>query len=329
MLTAAGAADSAVGVKDADGKSGARRAGATDSRARRVERVGELWRRGLTLLYRLIGPRSAYAISRVLSDWLYRLLPALRAQSEANAAAALGAVVTADKLRRLARQAFLHRMWNLTDLHLAPHFANARCLDRIGGRLPPELHARLLAAQQRGQPSILLSAYFGSLDLLPLLLGLNGVRVSTLYRPHGNAGFDAFRRRVRAQSGGALVPVEDALTVLPRILEAGGAIALVADHHAARRGIDCTFLGRPMRVPRTVGILAARHGADVAVAGLRRVRESFCFEWVVSEIIEHGEFAGRADAVEWITQRYLAALERLIRAAPEQYMWVRARAGAE
>ncbi len=297
---------------------------AQDSSTRWAERVGHAQRTCLTALYRLIGPRGAYALTRRVGERLYALLPELRERSEANLAAAGEALVPPDQRAALAKRAFLHRMWNLADLHLAPGYVNAPALDRIGGRLPAPLHDRLLAAQARGQPAILLTAYFGSIDLLPILLALSGVRAATLYRPHRNRGFDAYRRKVRAQAGGELIPVEEALSALPRVLEAGGTVALVADH-GSRHGIDAEFLGQSVRVPRTVGVLAARHAADVAVAGLRRVGESFRFVFVVTDIIDHSEFAERPDAVEWITRRYLTALEGVIRSAPEQYLWVRQR----
>ena len=48
------------------------------------------------------------------------------------------------------------------------------------------------------------------------------------------------------------------------------------------------------------------------------------YEISCEEIIDPDEFRD-ADAVEQITRRYAAALERAIRRAPEQYFWVHRR----
>jgi KDO2-lipid IV(A) lauroyltransferase len=43
------------------------------------------------------------------------------------------------------------------------------------------------------------------------------------------------------------------------------------------------------------------------------------------DTIDPRDYAGRPDAVKAITQRYHAALERLIRRHPEQYFWLHRR----
>ena len=46
---------------------------------------------------------------------------------------------------------------------------------------------------------------------------------------------------------------------------------------------------------------------------------------VCEDVIDPREYAGRADAVRAITERYTAALERMIRRHPEQYFWLHRR----
>jgi KDO2-lipid IV(A) lauroyltransferase len=47
------------------------------------------------------------------------------------------------------------------------------------------------------------------------------------------------------------------------------------------------------------------------------------YEVVVEDIIFPEEYVGgRAETVRRITQRYTAALERVIRSAPRQYFWL-------
>ena len=61
------------------------------------------------------------------------------------------------------------------------------------------------------------------------------------------------------------------------------------------------------------------------VAGAAKVGEPMRYQIVSEEVILPEEFAGRPDAVKAITQRFTAALERVVRRAPEQYFWVHRR----
>ncbi|HEY3241839.1 MAG TPA: lysophospholipid acyltransferase family protein [Phycisphaerae bacterium] len=291
--------------------------------------LGNFHRRMLAVYFAIMGPRAAYRVTEVLGRLLYRLLTPFRQRSEAQCRAALGDQLRPADVPRIAEQSFVHRLWNLTDLLLAERLLHPRTYQRFGGTFPEPGRSELLAAQERGQAALLVSAYYGPFDLLPIFLGYNGVRAAVVYLPHANAAFDAHRRRVRARGGCELVSVDQAPARFPQILAAGGTVALVADHHEARRGSPVTFLGLPTQISPSVGLLAWRYDADVVVAGIRRVNSAFHFAIEVSDVIKHGEWADQSDPVAYITARYLRALELLVRRDPTQYLWGYARWGEE
>jgi len=57
----------------------------------------------------------------------------------------------------------------------------------------------------------------------------------------------------------------------------------------------------------------------------RRLDEQYHFAVGVHRIIRPEEWADRPNPMQWLTQEYTAALEDIIRAAPEQYLWVHRR----
>ena len=286
--------------------------------------LSDLYRRVLAAFLGVIAPAAAYALLATLARTLYRLFDPLRQRSEAQCRAALGDRYGADEVSRIARQAFVHRAWNLVDLMLALRLIRRSTFDRRGGRIPEPYLSLLRDAQRRRQPVILLTAYYGPYDLLPLFLGFNGIRAGAIYRPHRNLAFDAERQAVRGGSGCVLIPDHEAVARLPRLLEEGDTVAILADHHAARHGVPATFLGLPTAASRAVGILAERYAATVAVAGVRR-RGPLRFEVVVTDFFGPSAWREADDAVVYITQRYLAGLERMILADPTQYLWAHAR----
>jgi lauroyl/myristoyl acyltransferase len=283
----------------------------------------------LAVYFALLGPRAAYAVTGALGRLLYRLLTPIQQQSQAQCRAALGDRVPPPEIPRLAEQAFVHRIWSLTDLLLAERWLHRGTYQRFGGQIPEPHLSDLLRAQARGQPAILLTAYWGPFDLLPILLGFNGIRAGVVYLPHANPDFDAYRRRIRARGGCELIAVPEGLGRLPEILEAGGTVAILADHHAERRGLPLTFLGLPTRVPRSVGLLACRYQPDVVVAGIRRVGCRFRFQFEVMDIIRPPDWNQQDDPVRYITERYLRALERLVLLDPTQYLWAYTRWGED
>jgi len=64
---------------------------------------------------------------------------------------------------------------------------------------------------------------------------------------------------------------------------------------------------------------------SVTVAGIRRAKEPFRFQVVVTDIFDARAWRGADDAVAYITTRYVAALEQLVRGDPTQYLWAHAR----
>ena len=288
--------------------------------------LGNFHRRLLAVYFAVAGPQAAYVITALLARRLYRLLTPFRLRSEVQCRAALGSRIAADDVPRVAEQAFVHRVWNLTDLLLAERLLHPGTYRRYGGNVPEPHLAEMLDAQRRGQPVILVSAYYGPFDLLPVFLGFNGIRTAVVYAPHANPAFDEQRRRIRARSGCELIPVSQALARVPQILADGGSVALIADHHAEGRGLPATYLGLPTKVPRTVGLLAWRYAADVVVAGIRR-RGVFRFEIDVTDVFKRTAWADVADPIAYITERYVRGLERLILGDPAQYLWGYARWG--
>lgn len=286
-----------------------------------------LYRRLLATFLAVAGPDVAYGVMGGLARLLYRLLPGFRQRCEAQCRAALGTRLRAGAVPRVAERAFVHRAWNLADLWLAQRWLHRGTYARYGGRIPEPYRTQLLRAQGQGRPLIFVSAYYGPYDLLPAIIGCNGIRATAVYRAHANTAFDSERGRIRARTGCELVPVEQAAERLPAVLAAGGAVAIIADHHFERRGVPVTFLGLPTKASKSVGLLTWRHNADIIVAGIRRTRRPFHFELVVTGLIGHGEWAEEADPLRYITERYVEALERLILGDPTQYLWGHARWG--
>jgi len=296
---------------------------------RAIIQLSNLYRRMLAAWLGIAGARTAYLFAGTLARALYRLLEPVRLRSEMQCKAALADRIPTEDVPNIARQSFIHRVWNLTDLMLAQRLLHPNTYHRFGGKIPEPYRTQLQDAQNNKQPSILVTGYYGPIDLLPIFLGYNGIQAGVVYRPHENKDFDLYRKRIRGQSGCELIPADRGADRIADILDAGGTVAIVADHHADKRGMPAKFLGLPTMAARSVGLLAWRYNADVVVAGIRRLNNMFHFEISVTAVMKHPEWSKHEDPVKYITEGYLQGLEELILEDPSQYLWGYARWGKE
>jgi KDO2-lipid IV(A) lauroyltransferase len=71
--------------------------------------------------------------------------------------------------------------------------------------------------------------------------------------------------------------------------------------------------------------MALEYQVTLIVLGVRKLRGELRHELYIADVIRPEEFDGQPDAARAMTQRYTAALERIVRAAPEQYFWLHRR----
>ena len=113
-------------------------------------------------------------------------------------------------------------------------------------------------------------------------------------------------------------------------LERRGNLALLGDQDAGKKGLFVPFFGSDASTFKSIALLAIQYRAVICVGYARRLPDDFrSSRWVryelgCEEIIDPLEHDG-PDAIREITVRYTAALERIVRLAPEQYFWVHRR----
>src|SRR5439155_16633443 len=133
---------------------------------------------------------------------------------------------------------------------------------------------------------------------------------------------ERFLKRFRQGTGQTLIAKKDDFDRLTDVLGKSAKVATLADQDAGARGVFVNFFGRPASTHKAVALMAMEFDALLAVIGVPRLAEPMYYAVVCGDVIDPREYAGRADAVRAITQRYTTALEGLIRRYPEQYFWL-------
>jgi KDO2-lipid IV(A) lauroyltransferase len=177
----------------------------------------------------------------------------------------------------------------------------------------------LTAAQAAGRGVILISGHFMTLELCGRLL-CDHLALAGMYRPHENAVLEWAVKRGRLRYASAMFTREELRPAI-RHLKAGGALWFAPDQET-RRGdsVFVPFFGRPAWSLTSTHQLARLSGAAVLPFFHRR-RDDGTYELEIQPALER--FPGRDARVD--TARVMAAIEAMVRRAPQQYLWLHQR----
>ena len=175
------------------------------------------------------------------------------------------------------------------------------------------------------RPTILVTGHFGNFELAGFATGLFGIPSTTIARPLDNPYVNAYVTQFRSLGGQHMLDKEGSAAPVQAILEAGGALALLADQHAGPKGCWTEFLGQPASCHKALALFVLTSNAAMVVCYNRRLNQPLRFE-LGSTGIAHPDSPGEHLAsVKSLTNWYNRCLERAIRPAPQQYWWVHRR----
>ncbi|MBL8762539.1 MAG: lysophospholipid acyltransferase family protein [Phycisphaerae bacterium] len=196
------------------------------------------------------------------------------------------------------------------------------------GRRDPRSARDALRRLMAGRPAVMITGHCGNWEVLGYTMAVLGFQIHALYRPLDNLALDRWVREVRQRKGLVLLDKFGATENLPRLLALGHPVAFVADQNAGDRGLFVPFFGRLASTYKTIGLLAMQHDAPVICAMARRIHPALApgrtmpYRVEVSDVIEPEHWKGQPDPLYYITARYRLAIERMVRSAPEQYLWM-------
>ena len=176
-----------------------------------------------------------------------------------------------------------------------------------------------------GRPLLLVTAHYGNWELGGYVLGLLGYTTHAIARPLDNEYLDDYLRRFRERTGQKILAKKGDFEQMTEILAKNGILATLGDQDAGQKGLFVDFFGRPASTHKAVAYLALEYNVPMIVLVVRKLPGELRYEIVIEDEILPEEYRDRPNAVREMTQRFTAALERLIRAAPEQYFWLHRR----
>jgi len=271
---------------------------------------------GVLKLVALLPYRALYALGRLLGA-LTRQLPGERRRiAERNLA------ICFPELDGIERDRLLRT--SLADLGMMlVEFAYAWMgSDRVIARVPCAIEGleHLDACRKNGQGVLLVGAHFSHLELCARLVSQR-LRIAGMYRVMDNPVFEATVLRARLRYAEAMF-TKDELRATVRYLKRGGALWYAPDQDM--RGKDAVFV--PFFGIEAATITATHHLARLSGAAVipffhKRLPDGKGYALRLEAPLENFP----TDDVAADTARINSVIERMVREAPEQYLWVHKR----
>ncbi len=126
----------------------------------------------------------------------------------------------------------------------------------------------------------------------------------------------------RRLGGMRILPRRGGIRDLAACLAAGHVGLMVVDQNQRLRGVFAPFFGQLASCERGAVSLALRHGYPILVGVALRRGSGFRFELVAEEPFVLERTGDKAADLQAGVAKVNAAVERLIRRAPDQYLWI-------
>lgn len=272
-----------------------------------------------------IPPRLGHAIAAAAGEIVYRVAGKSRRAAISNIGHVM-APVPRRKLKKAVRHVFHNVMRNYYELSRVSSMTDAELdalvdFDDAGWQRVLDLH-------RQGRGLIIVSAHYGSFDIVSQVLTRHGLPVTVIVARVSPVWLSDFVTDLRATRGLRFLLVDEeggsgpnlgALKESIGILRSGGALAVIADRNTEQRGVTIPFFGYDTIVAAGAAKMAMRTGSP-AVVGIGRRLDNYRFSVTFEEPIEpEGSASNPEDLAAFLTKIF-AGLERHIRVNPEQWV---------
>jgi KDO2-lipid IV(A) lauroyltransferase len=181
----------------------------------------------------------------------------------------------------------------------------------------------LLLRRERGL--VMLTGHYGNWEILGYVLATLGFETVSIARPLDNVYISRFLFGVRERNGQKIIAKHGATPEITAALDAHGAVGFIADQNAGTKGLFVDFFGRAASTYKSIGLVAMQYEIPVVIGYARRINDRFHFKVSAQDIIYPRDWQTQDDPLRYITQRYTAAIEQIVREDPGQYWWVHRR----
>jgi len=256
-----------------------------------------------------------------MGNMIYSSSAARRRLILSNLRMAFGDEKPEAELEDIARRSYQNIMMTAFEFVRFPLYSGADIVRMVD----VEGEENMRDAVSRGKGVIVVSAHFGSWELLAARIHTLGFPMTAVGRPQNDSMINDFIVKMRTSKGTRHiprgVPMFDHIT---KLLGNNELVGLVSDQNAGPKGIFVDFFGHPAATFKGPGLFAVTRGSALVPVFIVRTayQKHTAYICPVVEIEPSGD-AGR-DLVAY-TQAFTIVIEDFVRRHPDHWFWVHKR----
>ena len=269
----------------------------------------------------LLPRRAARAVGAAIGSGAYRLLPRLRRVGDQNLRLAY------PQWDRTQREQTLRAAYRNLGLHLAEFCQMQRYTrETAQGFIRYQGLEHFLSARAEGKGVLVVTGHLGMWELSSFYHSLMGYPMSMVIRRLDNPLVDRLVNDIRCLHGNQVLHKDDFARGLLAAMRKGETVGILMDTNMTPpQGVFVDFFGQTACTASGLARVALRTDAAVLPGFLvwSAAEQRYVLEFGERiELVRTGD--DEADIVA-NTQQFTAAIERYIRAYPEQWLWVHRR----
>lgn len=276
--------------------------------------------RVVAFIFMVIPLKAGLAIASALGSFVFYILPRYRQLTIDNLQTAFGSEKSDAEIKNIAKRVFQNLGKNAVELVSLPKFNKAR-MDKFVRFRNRE---RLDKAYEKGKGVIVLTAHFGSWELMAAALRENSYPGVTIGRRIYFKKYDDFLNRLRKSRDVEVIYRDDSPRKMLKTLRRNWIVGIVADQDVdSVEGVFINFFGRSAYTPTGPVALARASGAVLLPVFI--IREGDWHTIAIDEPIELRDTGNKEADLIYNTQKWSNVVESYIRRYPDQWVWMHRR----
>ena len=271
-------------------------------------------------IFTVIPLKVGLAIASALGSFVFYILPHYRQLTIDNLRSAFGNEKSEADLKDIAKRVFRNLGKNAVELVNLPKF-NKPVMDRFVRFRNRE---RLDKAYEKGKGIIVLTAHFGSWELMAAALRENNCPGVTIGRRIYFKKYDDFLNRLRKSRDVEVIYRDESPRKMLKTLKKNWIVGIVADQDVdSVDGVFVNFFGQAAYTPTGPVALAKASGAVLLPVFI--IREGSRHTIAIDEPIELRDTGDKEADLIYNTQKWSDVVESYIRRYPDQWVWMHRR----
>lgn len=182
------------------------------------------------------------------------------------------------------------------------------------------------AALAGGRGVLFLTAHIGAWELGAFAHGLKGYRLNVVYRALDNPALNALVNRYRCLGGNPLIEKRESARSILAALARNETVGILADQNTlADEGVFVNFFGIPACATAGIARIALHSGASVVPAFCVWDAKAKRFRILYESALKFSVSGDAERDVQAATQQMADVIERVVRAYPDQWLWIHRR----